>query len=446
MLARKGGGSVNLSSQQEIGVELFLRATGSGFLSGWAGTGKTTVTTCAVGQATEALDLCATTGIAALNMQDQFRARTGLTLKTHTIYRWSGIGLGPNRGQSFEDYWSFLNLNMTRSRRAAFNRIRSAHTVVIDEVSMLPGRILSFLDFVCRRVREQPKTPFGGIKFVFVGDFLQLPPVAKDRNYDWAFMSETWAEAVKWNCYLTQTFRQNEPEFVQVLNDFRIGRVRGETAQILASRVARFPDRNIPRLMTHNAQVDKWNAYQLECIENEESHYFEAHTDGPTDQVDFLINNLTTPQTLHLKRGARVMFTSNLTIDGDLIAANGEIGQVCDFRDGYIDIVKERGGEVVTVEPFTWRFDAQDENSAKYTQYPLRLAYALTIHKSQGLTLDRALIDIRAAREPGQAYVALSRVRSLSGLFLKDWFSGVFVSEEAIRFYRELEKHNTAAA
>lgn len=435
---------MNLSEQQLRGVEMFEATSGCSFLTGWAGTGKSTITTAALGRATDSLDLCATTGIAALNLQDQFRARTGISIKTFTVYRWAGIDLGPKPGQSFEDYFLFLQGNMTRARRGAFNRIRAASRIVIDEVSMLPGRILDYLDYHCRRVRERMDLPFGGVRVIFVGDFLQLPPVAKDRVYDWAFNSGAWLKAVDRVAYLTQTFRQADPQFVQVLNDFRVGRVRGETAKILSGRVARFPDRNIPRLMTHNVQVDKWNDYQLECIEGQEARVFIASLKGPETQQDFLIKNLVTPVELRLKRGARVMFTVNLTVDGDMLAANGEIGTVADFRDEYIDVVKENGS-IVSVQMFKWQFDAQDDDSATFVQYPLRLAYAMTIHKSQGLTLDRALIDIRAAREPGQAYVALSRVRNLEGLYLKDWFSGVFVSDEAIRFYRELERQSEAA-
>jgi ATP-dependent DNA helicase PIF1 len=113
---------------------------------------------------------------------------------------------------------------------------------------------------------------------------------------------------------------------------------------------------------------------------------------------------------------------------------NGQIGTVAAVEPGVV-MVRSNGGGVVQVERFTWRYDAQDEDSAAFTQFPLRLAWAMTTHKAQGLTLDSAYLDIRAAREPGQAYVAVSRVRTLAGLNFKDWFKGVHVSPEAIRFY-----------
>jgi ATP-dependent DNA helicase PIF1 len=439
---------MNLSPQQLRAVEI-VESGASVFLTGMAGTGKSTVTTAIVGRSMRRVDLCATTGIAAINLQQQFLERAGITVRTYTIYRYAGIGLGPAAGQSFEQYAWYLEQNMTRSRRAAYQRILSAECIIIDEISMLPGRVLDFLDFHFRRVRRVDR-PFGGIQIVAVGDFLQLPPVAKDGRYDWAFMSAAWKAAAFASCYLDQIFRQNEPAFIDALNDFRVGRISGPTAKILASRVARFPRREIPRLFTHNVQVDKWNHYQLENIEDEEVRTFAARMQGPDEQVEFLVKNLVTPSELQLKRTARVMFTANLTLDGEMIAANGECGTVAAFdrmalsTDAAILVRKDDGREVV-VEPFSWNFDPQDENSATFTQYPLRLAYSMTIHKSQGLTLSEALIDIRAAREPGQAYVALSRVKSLKGLSLKDYFKGVFVSPEAIEFYRRMEAHNAIA-
>ena len=438
---------MTLSDQQLRAVEL-VESGANAFLTGMAGTGKSTATTAIYGRSKRPIDLCATTGIAAINLAQQFRERAGITVKTYTIYRYAGIMLGPNPGQEFGSFFSYLELNMTRSRRAAFQRIRSAQTIVIDEISMLPGRVLDYLDFHFRKIRQKDK-PFGGIQIVAVGDFLQLPPVAKNGIYDWAFLSETWKAAGFTTCYLTQIFRQNEPAFIDALNDFRVGRISGETARVLATRVARFPSRNIPRLFTHNAQVDKWNHYQLECIESNEREFL-AVTNGPADQVEFLVKNLVTPQVLTLKLGARVMFTANLTSGSEMLAANGEcgfveqFGVIADKGERAIRILKD-DQSTLNVPTHVWSFDPQDETSATFTQFPLRLAYSMTIHKSQGLTLSEALIDIRAAREPGQAYVALSRLKSLSGLYLKDWFSGVFVSPDAINFYRTLERTNAIA-
>jgi ATP-dependent exoDNAse (exonuclease V) alpha subunit len=199
----------------------------------------------------------------------------------------------------------------------------------------------------------------------------------------------------------------------------------------------------LTRLFTHNAQVDKWNAFQLSELPGEPA-VLEAETEGPERQVEFLRKNLLTPSRLVLKPGALVMFTINRNEPGSVedgeyrpgagLHVNGELGVVEKIEDGVVR-VRKRLGDEVPVTPFTWKFDRSDRDSAKLTQFPLRLAYAMTIHKAQGLTLDSAYLDIRSAREPGQAYVAVSRVRTLAGLHFKDWFKGVWVSEEALKFY-----------
>lgn len=387
-------------------------------LTGPGGTGKSYRTRTLIAANPRRFGVTASTGIAALNVG-------GLTL-----HRWSGIMLGLQRDESDSDYLAQLTRDNRFSVRAGFDRIRNADTLIIDEVSMLNGRTLDFIDFLAKRLRHDHR-PFGGIQMIVTGDFLQLPPVRKDQRvpYDWAFESRAWREANFQVAQLTQVRRQDDVEFVGALSEFRFGRVTGSNARLLRSRVARFPDANLTRLFTHNAQVDKWNAYRLGEIDGEPD-VFEAELSGPEHQQQFLINNLLTPQSLELKRGARVMFTLNNAEAGFV---NGQTGVVKDFVLGRI-VVESEGAEI-GVDPFTWAYDSRDRQSATFRQYPLRLSHALTIHKAQGLTLDSAYIDVRAAREPGQAYIALSRLRSLSGLHLKDWFSGVFVSKAAIDFY-----------
>lgn len=414
-----------------------MRSGRNVFLTGKAGVGKSTVIGDYIGSSYTPVDVTATTGIAAINLQDAFLQKTGILLRAMTIYRWAGIGIGPRTGESFVDFFRDLEINLFPARRAAFNRIRKANTLLIDEISMLPGQVLDYLDFHCRQIREDDR-PFGGIQVIAVGDFLQLPPVSKTGIYDWAFLSDAWKSADFIPAFLDTIHRQDEPDFIAALNDFREGRIRGATAKTLAARIARFPDRNITRLFTHNTQVNKWNDYSLGCIEHEQERVFTADSEGPPNEVEFLRKNMITPWELRLKRGARVMVTRNLSEGGELIAANGATGTVEDFTfDGQIAIRLD-GGQTREIGRHTFHYDPMRQDSGRITQYPLRLAYAMTIHKSQGLTLDRALIDIRAAREPGQAYVALSRLRSLNGLHLKDWISGIFVSNEAINFYRNL--------
>jgi ATP-dependent DNA helicase PIF1 len=410
------------------------------FLTGPAGTGKSSVTVELIRRRIRdrSLKVCATTGVAALNLRDKLSAMFGESVDASTVYRWSGIGLGPRDGQSFEEY---LNYMRTRGQnfQGAKSRIRGTNTLIIDEVSMLPGKILAFVDYVCREVRGDDR-PFGGIQVIAVGDFLQLPPVSKTGRYDWAFQSPVW-EALEFSAVsLRQVHRQDNPEFVSILNQFREGSITPEGKRLLERRVARFPAAKILRLFTHNTQVNKWNAYQLGTMESEEK-VFTAEGHGPAHEIEWLQKNLVTPTDLKLKRGARVMVTANLP-DPDrpeaLAAANGDLGTVIDWTSDRI-LVRLDGGSDITVAPHSWEFDPTTEaETGEFVQFPLRLAWACTIHKSQGLTLDEALVDIRAAREPGQAYVAVSRVKSLAGLHLKDWFSGVWISPQAKDFHRRV--------
>lgn len=392
------------------------------FLTGRAGTGKSYN----IDQFTEAhpdTEVTASTGIAALNVGGM------------TIHRWSGIMIGPKPGEDFEGFFDFLARDKRRGIRAAFNRVRGARRLVIDEISMLPGRLLDYLDFHCRQIRGVD-LPFGGIQVISTGDFCQLPPVRTRPYlpYDWAFESDAWSSASFQTVELTHIHRQQDPAFASALSSFRLGQIPPEVADLLKPRVAVFPDRNLTRLLTHNNAVTKWNDYCLNELPGNE-WVREAETFGPDHQLAFLEKNLLTPRTLRLKVGAKVMFTVNRPNDGFV---NGQTGTVVKLGRHSVEVAN--GQQVVTVEPYTWFYDPHDQAGATFTQFPLRLAYAVTIHKSQGLSLDSAFVDIRAAREPGQGYVALSRVRTLEGLHLKDWPRGVYVSQRAIDFHSTATK------
>ena len=456
------------------------RGGGNCLLTGMAGTGKTTLIKEFIATAPTRVSITAPTGVAALNAGGM------------TLHRFCGMMLGPEAGQGNEEYFAQLRRDPRRSILAGFNRVLHCETLIIDEISMLPGRQFEFVEFLFRRLRGRDE-PFGGVQVIAVGDFLQLPPVRTDdcAAYDWAFLTPAWAAAGFKTYVLDTVRRQDEPAFVNALGQFRQGRVWGEAARLLQARVRNFPPSNLTRLYTHNVQVDKWNDFQLGELPGEPV-VMRAEQTGPELQRAFLTKNLLTPETLRLKAGAMVMFTVNRMERGATrpTYVNGQVGVVehiegmpsppAPLPEGeggflYGDDDTQGGtrsslcpglsalapsglqsapagvggsggriwvrtrGEVIPVERFTWRYSQDDPGSATFAQFPLRLAWAMTIHKSQGLTLDAAYLDIRAAREPGQAYVAVSRVRTLAGLHFKDWFKGVHVSPEAIEFYRKAE-------
>jgi ATP-dependent DNA helicase PIF1 len=390
------------------------------FLTGQAGTGKSTLLREFLSRVEGVRDVAITapTGIAALNV--------GGT----TVHRWCGMQLGPQDGESFE--MAAARLEAQPGVNGARERVQSTQCLVVDEISMMAGRHLDFLNFWLKRLRECWE-PFGGLQVIFLGDFLQLPPVRIDQTkpYDWAFLSEAWKEADFKTIRLEKVRRQNDAPFIEMLSGFRVGRMKPRDNQLLRSTIRMNPPEQITRLMTHNVQVDKWNNYRLSTIDGN-MQVFDADITGIEQAVEFATKNMSTPKSLQLKVGAAVMFTANDATEGFY---NGQVGRVLGISNGTIEV--ESRGNRIFVAQRKWRFD-----SLKVTvrQYPLRLAYAMTIHRAQGLTLDAARVDIRAAREPGQAYVALSRVRTLGGIYLTEWPKGWFISEEALRFERREEQ------
>ena len=239
------------------------------FLTGAGGTGKSTQLRAFIKESPRRVSVTAPTGVAALNVGGM------------TIHRFTGMMLGPAAGQSNEDYFAQLERDPRRSILAGFNRVRRCEMLVIDEISMLPGRIFEFVEYMFRRLRGRDE-PFGGCQVIATGDFLQLPPVrtSETERYDWAFQSPAWAAANFRTFLLEKVRRQDEAAFVRALADFRVGRVWGESARLLQSRVRSNPPSTMPRLFTHNVQVDKWNGFQLSELPGDEV-VLHAEQSGP---------------------------------------------------------------------------------------------------------------------------------------------------------------------
>ena len=391
-----------------------LRTGASIFLTGQPGSGKTHTVN-------RYLQWLKRQGIAYA-----YTASTGIAA-THghgvTIHAWSGIAV--------RESLSARDLDLLASNRRLATRIERTHVLVIDEISMLPARSLGLVDTVCRHVRGVP-SPFGGLQIVLVGDFFQLPPVVRREaqaamlplvdgedpfGAEFAHASSAWRDLSPIVCYLSEQHRQSDKPFLDVLAAIRANDCAGIHRKQLSSRQIGqdAPPENCTRLFTHNAAVDEINQQRLEKLGGE-THTFSMAATGDASLVQVLKRGCLSPETLHLKQGAAVMFTKN---DQGGRYVNGTLGLVESFdAEEAFPVVVTRSGKRIVAEPSTWKIDEAGKERASITQVPLRLAWAITVHKSQGMSLDAAVIDLSRAFEYGQGYVALSRLRSLKGLYL----------------------------
>jgi ATP-dependent DNA helicase PIF1 len=373
-----------------------------------------------------------------------------------TLHSWAGIGLGRGDPEKIAE--------AVAADRRKGPRWRQTECLVIDEVSMMTPALLDLLDTVGRRARKCPDKPFGGMQIVFVGDFYQLPPVSRDSPSTFAFDSPLWSQVVQETHFLTEIVRQKDPVFQQILNEARTGDLTPESYAILESRKTMDWKRQEIKptlLFAKNTDVSAINENQLRKLPGEE-HIFRAETEVPPglapDIVQMLVEKLDKDAPyeveLCLKERAQVMLLKQLYEEkedakGKLCLSpihglvNGSRGVVMGFSGDGNPVVKFLNGKIITVRPATWSSD--DEPSAlKRSQIPLRVAYALTIHKAQGASLDSALVDVGPSTfECGQAYVALSRVRNLDALFIFEIAQRAFRAHPAVKaFYRELVDKN----
>lgn len=350
-------------------------------------------------------------------------ASTGIAA-THingtTIHSWSGIGIHEVITPSI--------IKNILGKSYVVNRIQNAKILIIDEISMINGQTLDNVDKICREVRaERDMTArgksFGGIQIIFVGDFFQLPPVTKDgKKTKFAFESNAWLSAEPKICYLTEQHRQEDQEFLEILTGLRAGKITKKNLARLEKCKRKAP-KDITRLFTHNADVDRVNAEELAKIKDTTKTFtMMSSVAYPSFQfmIDILKKSCLSPERLHLKIGAPVMFTRNDTQKDGSIGeyVNGTLGKVTEF-DPY-PVVKTNDGRTIRLSKLAeWSIIEKGETKASIRQIPLRLAWAITVHKCQGMSLDSATMDLSQAFEYGQGYVALSRVRSLKGLYLE---------------------------
>ena len=393
----------------------FVEMTGrSVFLTGKAGTGKTTFLREVVENSSKRVVVVAPTGIAAINAG-------GVTI--HSFFQ---LPLHPFiPGSKIESKFAF-----SKEKRSI---IKTIDILVIDEISMVRSDLLDAVDSVLRRFRDRTK-PFGGVQLLMIGDLQQLTPVVTDEEADllrqyyptpYFFGSRALAKIDYVTIELKEVYRQQDESFIRILNDVRKGFPSMETINTLNSRyIPDFQpdqDEGYIRLVTHNNMANAYNEQQLEQID-EPLHCFDAQISGTFPEYSY-----PTDVRLELKTGAQVMFVKN-DPSAEKRYYNGKIGHVVEILDDVILVQCPGDEEAVAVEQLEWensRYiinehtqEMETEVQGVFRQYPLRLAWAITIHKSQGLTFDKAVIDAASSFASGQVYVALSRCRTLDGMVL----------------------------
>ncbi|MEK7542467.1 MAG: AAA family ATPase, partial [Patescibacteria group bacterium] len=382
------------------------------YLTGEAGTGKTYVLNQYISWLREhdmEPAVTASTGIAATHLDGV------------TIHSWSGIGVREGIGD--------FDLARMEEKKPLWNRLNDARVLIIDEISMLSGEFFDMTDQVLRHMRRN-SAPFGGMQVVCSGDFFQLPPVQRDESSTrYAFESEAWKQLNPVVCYLAEQYRHEGNEFLEILSAIRDRNVTPKVHSLLSARSNKDPKNteNITHLFTHNRDVDAINAEHLAKLKGKEK-VFTMQSAGRAHYVESLMRGCLAPESLALKEGAEVMFVKN---DHGGQYVNGTQGTVVHLKEKG-PVVKTRVGRTVHAEPASWKREEDGRVLAEITQVPLRLAWAITVHKSQGMTLDEAEMDLSQCFVPGQGYVALSRVRSLEGLYLRSFNTMALLVDERV--------------
>lgn len=392
------------------------------FLTGPAGSGKTFVLNKYINFLKDNyvdVGITASTGIAATHM--------GGT----TIHSWTGMGI--------KDSLNKAELEELRTRKYLKNRFDRTQVLVIDEVSMLHHFRLDLINKICQYMKNS-LLPFGGIQVILCGDFFQLPPIARagEPLAQFAYEAEIWKEANFKICYLEEQHRQTDQAFLKVLNEIRKNDLSEAGMKHLKSRhnIKNLNNLEPTRLHTHNIDVDEINMRELAKLHGQQREY-QMNGKGSKPLVESLKRSCLAPETLKLKTGAKVMFVKNNFEEGYV---NGTLGKVEGF-DGEGPIVRTSYGKLIHVKPTNWMIEEDGKSKATIEQYPLRLAWAITVHKSQGMSLDAIEVDLSKSFERGMGYVALSRVRSLEGLTLLGLNEmATQVRGEVLDFDEELKK------
>ena len=384
------------------------------------------------------ITVTSTTGVSALNVKGQ------------TVHSWSGIGIAN------KDITTIVKKIKDNKRK--LKQIQSTRILAIDEISMLDDYTLDYLNTVLKEVMGSYK-PFGGLQVILIGDFFQLPPVKINefkttKPIDFCFNSKTWKELRLETIYLKKVYRQTDKKLIETLNNIREGNIEDTS---IFDKCSSKPIETAIRLYATNDEVDTYNMYKYNQIDEKEyiyeaedlvssfvkgSYRWVSPYSKDTPEQDKLIfssfsQNCKAPGTLTLKIGARVMLLQNIDVERGLV--NGSCGTVIDL-DNFLIEVKFDNGIRHIFEKNTFELEYNGFPKTKRTQYPLMLAWAVSIHKSQGCTFDNVFIDFKRIFTFGQAYVALSRVKTLDGLYLQNFdATKIKANPRVIEFYKRLE-------
>ena len=397
------------------------------YLTGSAGSGKTYLLNKYINYL-ESHDIptavTASTGIAATHMNGM------------TIHSWSGIGI--------RNYLDEKGLEQLEDKKYLWKRFEKARVLIIDEVSMLHGSQLDMVEKVCRRFKRNDK-PFGGLQVILSGDFFQLPPISKieDGNESgMIFKSKSWQILNPAVCYIEEQHRQEDDTLSEILNTIRSNQMEEKHFEILQKRIgAKLKnDAKATKLYTHNVNVDDINNIELGQIKNDEVIFHMTST-GPEPLIDIIKKSCLAHEVLRLKIGAEVMCIKNNFEEGYV---NGSRGKVIGFvKENGNPIIELYNGKKISLDKMDWAIEEDGRIKASVSQIPLRLAWAITIHKSQGMSLDNAEIDLRSTFAYGMGYVALSRVRTLEGISLVGFnMDAIRVDPKVLDFDQELKNQS----
>jgi ATP-dependent exoDNAse (exonuclease V) alpha subunit len=368
------------------------------FLTGAPGTGKTFLLNKYIAYLkanNKNVAITASTGIAATHMGGV------------TIHSWSGLGI--------KDKLNHRDIEKLQKKSYLKKRFKKTNVLIIDEISMLHAFQFDLIDQICRSFKDDSK-PFGGMQVVCSGDLFQLPPVQRGGgSASFVVASQTWKNMDMKICYLEEQYRQEGEHLLSLLNHIRNNAVKEAKTMLLDFGNKKKTFSIAPtRLYTHNMDVDAINSAELRKIDRKKIFYY-MRSKGNKNIASSLRKNCLAPEKLVLKKGAKVMFVKNNFDEGYV---NGTLGKVVDFNGRGFPVVETFSRHRVTVKFTKWRLEEDGHIKAEISQIPLRLAWAITIHKSQGMNLDAAEIDLSKSFVKGMGYVALSRLRRFSGLKL----------------------------